>query len=103
MTSERESLAKECKWDWGRRSYSLMSDSEKDELAQRFKFDSFYDYVTLDTSRLPEPIYAGRYRSTPNPINDIKFLEIIGNLEKDLRLFQDLQLESGFGKRKRLE
>jgi len=101
MTSERERLAKECKWDWRRRSYSLMSDSEKDEFAQRFGFDSFYDYVTLDTSILPEPIYAGRYRSNPNLIvDDKKWIEIIENLEKDLQLFQDLQLESGFGKRK---
>jgi hypothetical protein len=74
-----------------------MSDSEKDEFAQRFGFDSFYDYVTLDTSRLPEPIHAGRHRSTPNlSVDDKKrlnSLEIIENLEKDLRLFQDLELE----------
>jgi len=110
MTSERESLAKECKWDWGRRSYSLMSDSEKDELAQRFGFDSFYDYVNLDTTRLLEPsnssflqeVYANRHRSTPNlSVDDKKrlnSLEIIENLEKDLRLFQDAQLRK-FGKR----
>ena len=99
MTSERE------------KEYAMMSDSEKDELAQRFGFDSFYDYITLDTTRLLEPsnssflqeIYVNRHRNTPNlNVDDKKWIETIRNLEKDLRLFQDAQLRK-FGKRKRLE